>query len=157
MNNSLFREKAYRKTLSPEQINDYIKTTRPSVWLILSAIFLIVVGVVVWGVCGKLEITITSVTVCEDGKSYCYISENDIDKISDNAYVKIDEYEYKINDISKLPVPVSGKISPYGLHLGNFENDDWVYYAEIETTLKDGAYKTYIVSDCVSPISLILN
>lgn len=157
MKNSLFREKAYKKTLSPEQINDYIKTTRPSVWLTLSAIILLVLGILVWGVYGKLEITITSVTVCEDGKSYCYISENDIDKISDNAYVRIEESEYKINDISQLPVPVSGQISPYGLHLGSFENDEWVYWAKIDATLKDGVYKTYIVSDCVSPISLILN
>jgi hypothetical protein len=78
MKNSIFREKAYKKTLSPEQINDYIKTTRPSVWLTLSAIILLVLGILVWGVYGKLEITITSVTVCKDGKSYCYISENDI-------------------------------------------------------------------------------
>ena len=157
MKNSLFREKAYKKTLSPEQINDYIKTTRPSVWLTLSAIILLVLGIVVWGVCGKVEITIASVTVCEDGKSYCYISENDIDKISADSYIKIEDSDYKINKVSQLPVPAFGEISPYGLHLGNFENDEWVYWAEIEATLKDGVYKTYIVSDCVSPISLIMN
>lgn len=157
MKNSLFREKAYKKALSPEQINDYIKTIKPGVWGILSAVIILLSAVFVWSICGKLEITITSVTVCEDGKSYCYISENDIDKISDNTYVRIDKSEYKINDISELPSPALGQISPYGLHLGNFENDDWVYQAEIETTLKDGIYKTCIVSDCVSPISLILN
>ena len=114
MKKSLFRENAYKKTLSPEQKNDYIKTTRPSVWLTLSAITLLIFGIIVWSVYGKVEITITSVTVCENGKSYCYISENDIDKISDNVYVKFEDYEYKLNDISKLPVPVSEQVSPYG-------------------------------------------
>lgn len=156
MKNSLFREKAYKKTLSPMQINDYIKTTRPSVWFALSAIVLLVLGILVWGICGKIEITITSVTVSEDGRTYCYISESDIDRISADSCVRINDSEYKINNISELPVPASEQISPYGLHLGNFENGEWVYLAEIETTLKDGVYKTYIVSDCVSPIALIL-
>lgn len=157
MKNSLFREKAYKKALSPEQINDYIKTSKPSVWVVLSVIVILLFGAFVWSVCGKIEMTITSVTVCEAGKSYCYISEKDIDKISDNTYVRIENLEYKINDVSKLPVPASDKISQYGLHLGNFENDEWVYMAEIETTLDDGIYKTYVISECVSPISLILN
>lgn len=157
MKNSLFREKAYKKALSPEQINDYIKTSKPSVWVFLSVIVILLFGAFVWSVCGKIEMTITSVTVCEAGKSYCYISEKDIDKISDNTYVRIENLEYKINDVSKLPVPASDKISQYGLHLGNFENDEWVYMAEIETTFDDGIYKTYVISECVSPISLILN
>ena len=157
MKNSLFRERAYKKALSPEQINDYIKTSKPSVWVILSVIVILLFGAFVWSVCGKIEMTITSVTVCEAGKSYCYISEKDIDKISDNTYVRIENLEYKINDVSKLPVPASDKISQYGLHLGNFENDEWVYMAEIETTFDDGIYKTYVISECVSPISLILN
>ena len=157
MKNNLFREKAYKKALSPEQINDYIKTSKPSVWVVLSVIVILLFGAFVWSVCGKIEMTITSVTVCEAGKSYCYISEKDIDKISDNTYVRIENLEYKINDVSKLPVPASDKISQYGLHLGNFENDEWVYMAEIETTFDDGIYKTYVISECVSPISLILN
>ena len=157
MKKSLFREKAYKKTLSPEQINDYIKTTGPGVWLTLSAIILLVLGMVVWGVCGTLEITIPSVTVCEDGKSYCYIAEKDIDKILSDSYIKIEDAVYKINKVSEEPVPVSEEISPYGMHLGSFENNEWVYRAQIDATLKDGVYKTYIVSDCVSPISLLWN
>lgn len=157
MKNDLFREKVYKKALSPEQINDYIKTTRPSVWIVLSAVVLILFGVVVWGIYGEIEMTISSVTVCEDGESYCYISENDIDKIQDNAHVRIDNSEYKINNVSKLPVPAFGQISPYGLHLGDFEKDEWVYQAEIETTLDDGIYKTYIPTERISPISLLWN
>ena len=157
MKNSLFREKAYKKALSPEQINDYIKTSKPSVWVVLSVIVILLFGAFVWSVCGKIEMTITSVTVCEAGKSYCYISEKDIDKISDDTYIRIEDSEYKLKKVSKLPVPVSEQISPYALHVGNFENDEWVYWAEIETTLDDGIYKTYVISECVSPISLILN
>ena len=157
MKNNLFREKVLKKGLSPEQINDYIKTTGPGVWVIFSAVIILLFGVMVWGICGELEMTVSSVSICEKGKVSCYISEKDIDKISDDTYVKIKDCEYKITNLSELPVPAYENISSYGLHLGEFENNEWVYIAELEANLKDGIYKTQVVSECVSPISLLLN
>ena len=131
MKNNLFREKALKKSLSPEQINDYIKVSSPSVWVIFSAIAILLFGVFVWCFFGKIEMTVSSVTVCEDGKAYCYISENDIAKIHDGACAKIQGGEYKISNLSYLPELASDKISSYGLHLGGFDMGDWVYSAEV--------------------------
>lgn len=157
MNNNLFREKSIKKIFSPEQINDYIKTSNPSIWIIFSAVAILLIGALTWAVFGELEITVPSVTVCEDGKAYCYISENDMKKITDNAYARIEGSEYDLDNISKLPVPATEVISFYGLHIGNFESDEWVYTAEIESTLEDGIYKTNIIVESVSPISLLMN
>lgn len=41
---------------SPEQLNDYIKVTTPSVWLILIATLILIVGVVVWAVFGRIQV-----------------------------------------------------------------------------------------------------
>lgn len=157
MNNNLFREKSIKKITSPEQINDYIKTSNPSIWIIFSAVAILLVGALIWSVFGELEMTVSSVTICEDGKAYCYISENDMEKITDNAYARIENVEYNLDNISKLPVPASDVISSYGLHIGSFENDEWVYTAELESALEDGIYKTNIVVESVSPISLLMN
>ena len=157
MNNNLFREKSIKKITSPEQINDYIKTSNPSIWIIFSAVAILLVGTLIWSVFGELEMTVPSVTICEDGKAYCYISENDMEKITDNAYARIENVEYNLDNISKLPVPASDVISSYGLHIGSFENDEWVYTAELESALEDGIYKTNIVVESVSPISLLMN
>lgn len=157
MNNNLFREKSIKKISSPEQINYYIKTSNPSIWIILSAVAILLIGVLTWAVFGELEITVPTVTVCENGKVYCYISENDMEKITDNSYARIESSEYSLDNISKLPVPASDVISSYGLHIGNFESDEWVYIAEIESALEDGIYKTNIIIESVSPISLLMN
>ena len=101
--------------------------------------------------------SVYSVSVCENGKLYCCISESDIDKISENTYVVINDTEYKIDNISKLPVPADEKISPYGLYLGNFEPGDWIYIAEIDAQIKDGVYKTKVITEHISPILLLLN
>ncbi len=56
MNNGLFRKKNMDKVASPEKLDDYIKVTKPSVWITLIAIILLLAGVIVWGIFGRVEI-----------------------------------------------------------------------------------------------------
>ena len=37
MASSIFREKSLKRISSPEQLNDYIKVSQPSVWIALAA------------------------------------------------------------------------------------------------------------------------
>lgn len=53
---SIFRKKSLDRVTSPEQLNDYIKVTTPSVWLILIATLILIVGVVVWAVFGRIQV-----------------------------------------------------------------------------------------------------
>ena len=43
------------KISSPEQMNDYIRVANPSVWMILAAIIVLLIGVCVWGMYGQLD------------------------------------------------------------------------------------------------------
>ena len=56
MKNSIFREKSLTQVSSPEQLNDYIRVSTPAVWLVLTAIVLLLVGVALWGCVGRLEV-----------------------------------------------------------------------------------------------------
>lgn len=51
----LFRKKSLDRVSSPEQLNDYIQVTSPSVWLVLAAIILLIVGMLAWSVLGTVE------------------------------------------------------------------------------------------------------
>ena len=55
MKNSIFREKNLTQVSSPEQLNDYIRVSTPAVWLVLTAIVLLLVGVALWGCLGRME------------------------------------------------------------------------------------------------------
>ena len=55
MNNQIFRKKSVDRMSSPEQLNDYIKVTNPGVWMALAASVILLIGVCVWGIFGKLE------------------------------------------------------------------------------------------------------
>ena len=52
----IFREKSIERVSSPEQLDDYIKVTTPSVWLIMSATIALLAGMIIWGVFGKIEV-----------------------------------------------------------------------------------------------------
>ena len=52
---NVFRQKSIDRVSSPEQLNDYIKVTTPSVWLVLIAVILLLVGMLAWSVFGTVE------------------------------------------------------------------------------------------------------
>ena len=52
----IFREKSIKRVSSPEQMNDYIKVTTPSVWLVLIATVILIVGILIWGIFGRIEV-----------------------------------------------------------------------------------------------------
>ena len=53
---SIFRDKSLERISAPEQLNDYIKVTKPSVWVVLIATILLIAGVLVWAIFGKIEV-----------------------------------------------------------------------------------------------------
>ncbi len=55
----IFREKSLERVQSPEQLNDYIKVTTPRVWLVLIAVILLLLGVIVWGIFGRVTVQTT--------------------------------------------------------------------------------------------------
>ena len=56
MNNNIFRKKSIDKVSSPEKLDDYIRVTTPGVWIVLIAIVLLLIGAVIWGVFGNVEV-----------------------------------------------------------------------------------------------------
>ncbi len=53
---TIFRKKSLERVSSPEQLNDYIRVTAPSVWVILAATLLLIAGTLVWAVFGKIQV-----------------------------------------------------------------------------------------------------
>ena len=73
MNHSVFRQKSMEKITSPEQMNDYIRVSNPSVWMILAAVIVLLIGVCVWGAFGHLDTVVQTGGICEDGRLTVYL------------------------------------------------------------------------------------
>ena len=53
---SVFREKSMERVSSPEQLNDYIRVTTPSVWIVLVALVVLLAGILAWSIFGRVEV-----------------------------------------------------------------------------------------------------
>ena len=53
---SIFREKSIERISSPDQMDDYIKVTTPSVWIALIAIVVLLIGILAWSILGTVEV-----------------------------------------------------------------------------------------------------
>ena len=80
---SIFRQKSVERVSSPEQLDDYLKVTSPSVWLVLVGIIILLVGTIAWGAFGKLKTYAVTGCYVEDGVNGMTILE----RVSDQASV----------------------------------------------------------------------
>ena len=47
MDQTIFRKKSLERISSPEALSDYLHVTSPSVWLILTAVILLLAGILI--------------------------------------------------------------------------------------------------------------
>ena len=57
MNQSIFRQKSLDRISSPEEIDNYMRVTRPSLWLALGVIILLLAALILWSVTARIEAT----------------------------------------------------------------------------------------------------
>ena len=53
---SVFNQKSLDRINGPEELNDYIRVTTPSVWISLTAITLLVIGILGWSIFGTVAV-----------------------------------------------------------------------------------------------------
>ena len=157
MNDKIFRKKSIDRMSSPEQLNDYIKVTNPGVWMALAAIVILLIGVCVWGIFGKLETKLPVAAVSQDGQTVLYVKENDLSAVKENMSVYIGDETYKVTSVSAQPVAVTEEISEYARRTGNLSLGEWVYLVQIDKTLPEGVYTAQFVIDSVSPLYFVFN
>lgn len=58
MDNQLFRQKSIERISSPEQLHDYMRVTSPRLWMLLSVIIVLIIGMIVFSMTVKMESTV---------------------------------------------------------------------------------------------------
>lgn len=158
MSKQLFRQKSIDRITSPEQMNDYIRVSNPSVWMILIAIIVLLIGVCVWGIFGHLDSTLRTGGICKDGVLVLYVSEKDFESLGEGAFVSVDGKEFPLSDISASPVKLDAGYDEYLVHLTGLSEGDWAYAVTVNASdIKDGTYSVDVITERVKPIDFVLN
>ncbi|MCL2818639.1 MAG: hypothetical protein FWD41_02790, partial [Actinomycetia bacterium] len=59
---------------TPKQFNDSLQVTKASMWVALTAVLILLAGLLVWAIFGYLEVTIQAYGVADDGVITSYIA-----------------------------------------------------------------------------------
>lgn len=159
MARSIFRKVSLDRISDPDQLNDYIRVTNPGIWMIMCAVILLLTGICVWGVFGRLDTTLTVGAVTENDQTVCYVKETEADALEVGMQVQIGEETYQISSISQQPIQVDNAFAQYLLHVGSLSEGEWVYAAALDKTHgSDGMItEAKIVIESIAPMSFVLN
>lgn len=156
MEKQIFRKKSMERVSSPEQLNDYIRVSNPSLWMVIAAVIVLLAGACAWGVFGRLETKVRVAAKAEGDAVVCYVKESEIGRIKSGMTVEIGDGKFTVAEIPAEPVKMD-ESDAYLLHIGGLQAGEWVYRIELNGTLAAGAYGADIIVESVSPLSFVFN
>lgn len=137
MAKGLFREKSLNYISSPEQLNDYLKVTKPAVWIVLIAIIVLLLGLFVWGSFAYIGSSIEGVADVEENTIVMeFKSQKFAENVKEGMNIKIGDTEWPIISVGK--------------------GDDG-YFAIANTTLEDGKYEATVTYRQTQVMGLLFN
>ena len=154
---NLFRKKSLERISSPEQLNDYIRVSTPSVWMLLTAIVVLLTGVCVWGIFGHMDTVVTAVAVRAGDTVTAYVRSDDMEGIEAGKAVSIGSTGGTVAHVSPQPIAVDDTFTDYMRHVGALETGQWVYAVTLDIECAEGVHEVSIVTSSVSPMSFVLN
>ena len=152
--NSLFREKSLERIESPEKLNDYLRVTSPGVWLVLSMLIVLLIGVCIWGFFGHIDATVPAAVVSQDGQSICYVPKAALEGVIKNRIVKVDGRDLELVPSVLEPEVVSETMDVYIMLAGKLSVGDIVYQVPLAENIDEGTYSGTLVTETLSPVKL---
>lgn len=159
MNDNLFRKKNIDRVSSPEQLNDRIRVTSGGIWLLLTGIILVLAGIVVWGIFGRLDTPLPVGAMTEQDQTICYVKEECMGQIDVGMPVTAEGGSTYVASISLQPVQVDDKFPEYLCHLGKLSHGEWVYVVTLSDALGENGtiFQANIVTESIAPIRFVIN
>ena len=159
MKESLFRKSSIDRISSPEQLNERIRVANPGVWMLLTGILLILVGICVWGIFGRLNTVLPVGAVTDQGQTVCYVKEENRDQIHAGMEVTTEAGSSVVAEISLQPCSVDAGFPEYLRHVGSLSEGEWVYAVTLKEPLgEDGSiFRADIVIESIAPMTFVVN
>lgn len=157
MEQSIFRKSSLDRVSSPEQLNDYIKVTTPGVWMTLTAVIVLLVGVCVWGVLGRLDTKIAAPLEVESGEALVYLPADRAAQMGSEAFVDIDGEEYLLGKPVGNPVRLTEAAHADLLFRDGLQAGSWAQPYRVQADLPDGVYQVEVILERIAPMSFVLN
>ena len=160
MEQQLFRKKSLERISSPEELHDYMHVTSPRLWMILTAIVVLLAGFIAYASTTTLENTMPITVQIETFEVYSEEQdEGETERMTFAGATIPIEYKYSISIGMQVRMgQETGRISYFG---ASEEEADSIYTViEMEhryIPMPDGEYEAELVLESTTPISFLWN
>ena len=155
-NVKLFREKSVDRIQSPESLNDYLRVTSPGIWLVLSAVILLLVGVVLWGILGRITTTVPAAIVSDGTQAVCLVPYDNVNDALEIGTVTVDGEELALQQSVSEPEMITEQTDVLVCLAGEYDVGDIVLEIPVDAQLDSGVYSARLVTESLRPISLLI-
>ncbi len=83
---------------SPDELNEIIHVTNPGVWIILTALFVLLLGALCWGIFGRLETTIPVTFTSQNGEVTARVSYEEGQAITIGSPIRTNHFYGEVID-----------------------------------------------------------
>ena len=153
--NTNTREK--KPNLQPGDLNQYIHLTTVSIWLVLGAFLVFVIGMVVWGFLGRLTVSVQAVAVSQESSIMLYIPEDQVSRIKQDSELVINDTTAAIGEIREnaYTEKASDALDEYQRSLADLTEDQKVLVINRTMAVPDGSYSASIILERIKPFSFL--
>ena len=158
MENKLFRQKSIDRISSPEALHDYMRVTSPRLWMVLSAIVILLAGFLAFASVAKMENTMPiRVKVMTYTPTEAEAAQGDKEHSTVSCQLPIAQMEVVKTGMEIRLAKETGKV--YWISTSADEDKiDVVFEMEHDTVpLEDGEYDATLVLESTTPISFLWN
>ena len=135
---SFYRESSIEHIQSPEQLNDYLRVTNPAVWVLLTAVIVLLVGTLIWGSFTYIGSTVSGSAHVENGvMTVTFEDEALAKKVEAGMCVTVGDTRSAITSVGYGP--------------------DGTLFARADTGLADGEYDAQVRYRQTQVIELLFN
>ena len=134
----IYREKTIERISSPEQLNDYLKVTKPAVWAVMAAVIILLAGFLIWGSFTYIGSSVKGRAEVTDGKMTIYFEDDEFARnVQEGMNVTVGETKSTIMDVG-------------------YDRDGSIF-AQAQTQLDDGTYDANVMYRQTQVLSLLFS
>ena len=155
MEDQLFREKPMEQLSTPEQLTSYLRVTGFGIWVVLAGIIVLLAGLLVWGIFGRIVTRVNAPAKAEDGMVYCYVLTEDLGKNKDQVEISIGDVKMEADAGDAGEVVLDAAADPALYESGYLSPGRNVMILTCDTDLKDGIYEAVVTTQTLKPITVL--
>ncbi len=138
MAKEFYREEALKRITAPEQMNDYLHVTRPSVWVALGAVILLLAGALIWSSQAQIVSYARGTARVKDGIMTIEFTQSELGGlIKTGTEVQVGQVKVNVNSVGR--------------------NDEGMVVANAQTSLADGTYPVSVSYRRTQVLSLLFD